>query len=66
MRRFLVLGLTSLIALAGSGPALAQAGKPRFGTFGVDLTSMDKTVKPGDAAVVTRKSPARTAARPAG
>jgi putative endopeptidase len=30
-------------------PALAQdAGKPMFGAWGVDLTGMDKSVKPGD------------------
>src|SRR5689334_14251023 len=28
-------------------PALA-ADKPKFGTFGVDLSSIDKSVKPGD------------------
>jgi predicted metalloendopeptidase len=29
-------------------PAPAAPAKPVFGTFGVDLASMDKTVKPGD------------------
>ena len=41
---FLALGL-SLLAV----PVLAQdIPSPRFGTWGVDLSSMDKTVKPGD------------------
>jgi putative endopeptidase len=36
-------GLATL-ALAATPPA----GKPEFGTWGVDLTGMDKSVKPGD------------------
>ena len=49
MRSIFILGLTSLLVLPAVAPsAMAQANKPRFGTFGVDLTSMDKTVKPGD------------------
>ena len=37
----------SLALLFCAGSALAADG-PQFGTFGVDLTSMDQTVKPGD------------------
>ena len=29
-------------------PALAADTKPKFGSFGVDLSSMDKSVKPGE------------------
>ena len=37
--------LATLLAV----PAFAQpAGHPAFGTWGVDLTAMDKSVKPGD------------------
>ncbi|HEY8948170.1 MAG TPA: M13-type metalloendopeptidase [Rhizomicrobium sp.] len=38
------LALTSLLATADAQPA----GKPTYGTWGVDLTGMDKSVKPGD------------------
>ena len=35
--------------LAVAAPALTQsAGGPRYGAFGVDLTTIDKSVKPGD------------------
>ena len=37
-----------LAALACAAPAAAQSSKPAFGTWGVDLTSMDRSVKPGD------------------
>ncbi|MEP6829171.1 MAG: M13 family metallopeptidase [Rhizomicrobium sp.] len=43
MRLLPVLLVTSLLA----APALA-ADKPKLGSFGVDLTSIDKSVKPGD------------------
>src|SRR6185312_1694512 len=43
MRLLPALLVTSLLVL----PALA-ADKPKLGTFGVDLTSIDKAVKPGD------------------
>ena len=43
MRLLPALLVTSLLVL----PALA-ADKPKLGTFGVDLTSIDKSVKPGD------------------
>lgn len=40
--------LFSISALM-AGAALAQpVGKPHYGTWGVDATSMDKTIKPGD------------------
>ncbi|MBX3593210.1 M13 family metallopeptidase [Sphingomonas sp.] len=35
-------------ALSLTGPALSQAAGPRYGKFGIDLTSEDKSVKPGD------------------
>ena len=35
-------------ALAIAIPTIAQVAKPRYGTFGIDLTSEDKAVKPGD------------------
>jgi endothelin-converting enzyme/putative endopeptidase len=41
----------AIIALAGaalSHPAKPAAPKARYGTFGVDLTSQDKDIKPGD------------------
>jgi putative endopeptidase len=42
--------LTAGVALlAVAGPAFAQSAKaPRYGTFGVDLSSQDPAVKPGD------------------
>ncbi len=43
MRLLSALLATSLLAM----PALA-ADKPKLGDFGVDLSSMDKTIKPGD------------------
>ena len=56
MRLIPVTGLlvaTLLIACARQGEQPDQAkaaepAKPAFGTFGVDLTAMDKSVKPGD------------------
>jgi len=38
------LALTSLLATAHAQPA----GKPTYGAWGVDLSGMDKSVKPGD------------------
>jgi len=46
----LTIGVAA-IALAGaalSHPAAITASKARYGAFGVDLTSQDKAVKPGD------------------
>ncbi len=46
LKRFAVV-----LLLASSTAALAQstdASKPKYGTWGVDYTSMDKSVKPGD------------------
>jgi endothelin-converting enzyme/putative endopeptidase len=37
----------SILALAAAGSALG-AGAPRFGTWGYDTASMDRSVKPGD------------------
>src|SRR6201996_5020072 len=45
MRPMLTILALSLLSL----PVLAQdIPSPRFGTWGVDLSSMDKSVKPGD------------------
>jgi len=39
----------ALCALSSSAVSAAQtAARPQFGTWGVDLTSMDRSVKPGD------------------
>ena len=42
--------LAGLLLLGMSGLALAQTGapKPKYGPWGVDYTTMDKSVKPGD------------------
>ena len=40
--------LTSAAALLVAAPALAQAGKPKYGSFGVDVTAEKAGVKPGD------------------
>ncbi|MGD0190391.1 MAG: M13 family metallopeptidase [Rhizomicrobium sp.] len=44
------LGLTMLACTAGIAVALAQtpANRPEFGSWGVDLSSIDTSVKPGD------------------
>jgi len=47
------MGKIALAALAAAtalalASASAQTAKPSFGTWGVDLSSMDKSVKPGD------------------
>jgi endothelin-converting enzyme/putative endopeptidase len=46
----LLLGTAApLLAEApAAGAATAKAGKARYGDFGLDLTAMDKSVKPGD------------------
>ncbi|HEX3653255.1 MAG TPA: M13 family metallopeptidase [Rhizomicrobium sp.] len=36
-----------LLAACTTG-ALAQSGKPAFGTWGIDLSAMDRSIKPGD------------------
>ncbi len=46
MRRSLLLG--SAVALLVAAPALAQGSKPKYGSFGVDLTAQQAGVKPGD------------------
>ena len=43
----LAIAAPSLAQTAAPAAAAAQTG-PRYGTFGVDLTAEDKTVKPGD------------------
>ncbi len=52
MRRSLVL-LAGALSLAGAAMAAGNgdappAGKPELGAWGVDLTAMDRSVKPGD------------------
>src|SRR5687767_13240514 len=39
---------TPLLAQAGTPASAAAAAKPRYGDFGIDLTAMDRSVKPGD------------------
>ena len=45
------IALAALVCVAATAFASASAqttAKPAFGTWGVDLTSMDRSVKPGD------------------
>jgi putative endopeptidase len=43
------LGIAGVLALAASSvPAATPTGKPQLGSFGVDLSSRDTAVKPGD------------------
>ena len=54
--RNLRLAFTATLLLGAAAPLLAQAGaapaaapaKPRYGDFGIDLSAMDRSVKPGD------------------
>jgi endothelin-converting enzyme/putative endopeptidase len=39
---------TPLLAQSGTPAAAAAAAKPRYGDFGIDLSAMDRSVKPGD------------------
>ncbi|WP_375398870.1 M13 family metallopeptidase [uncultured Sphingomonas sp.] len=49
MRLSFLLRTSAVAALVLAIPTLAQVAKaPRYGTFGIDLASEDKTVKPGD------------------
>jgi len=45
MKKLLLLAAASALAIT---PAVARDGKPTFSPWGVDLTAMDSTVKPGD------------------
>src|SRR5262245_29644097 len=50
-RRALLLSVTILVALAGgfmADTAQAKTGKAALGTWGIELTAMDKSVPPGD------------------
>jgi endothelin-converting enzyme/putative endopeptidase len=40
--------LAALVLATAAAPQPADTGKPQFGTFGVDLTAKDPSVKPGD------------------
>lgn len=46
--KVLVRSLLGVAALAIAIPTIAQVTKARYGAFGVDLTTQDQTVKPGD------------------
>ena len=50
MKFLLVLGATTLLVACGAEQAAAPPAspKPTFGSFGIDLTAMDTSVKPGD------------------
>jgi putative endopeptidase len=48
MNRMFGLAALQLIAVAASSATLAASAAPAFGSFGLDLTSIDKSVKPGD------------------
>ena len=47
MRRTLLLA-PALLGAAIPALVAAQTAKPRYGTWGIDLADMDRTVKPGD------------------
>jgi putative endopeptidase len=44
-KKFLLLAAASILSVT---PAVARNGQPTFAPWGVDLTAMDSTVKPGD------------------
>ncbi|HEX2763489.1 MAG TPA: M13 family metallopeptidase [Allosphingosinicella sp.] len=45
----LLAGVSALPAAAAQAPATATApAKPRYGDFGIDLSAIDRSVKPGD------------------
>jgi putative endopeptidase len=44
----LLAGASPVIAQSAAPSASAQPANPRYGTWGVDLAAMDKSVKPGD------------------
>ena len=44
-KKFLFLAAASILAVT---PAMARNGQPTFAPWGVDLTAMDSSVKPGD------------------
>ncbi|MDB5712309.1 MAG: endothelin-converting protein [Sphingomonas bacterium] len=46
--KVLTRAMLGVAALAIAIPTVAQVTKARYGTFGIDLTAADKTVKPGD------------------
>ena len=54
MRMSLLVAASAFALLAGCSPepakpaAVVETPKAAIGTFGIDLTAMDKAVKPGD------------------
>jgi putative endopeptidase len=46
--RFRALSYAALLLAVPTTLAAQPAGKPRYGTWGVDLNDMDKSVRPGD------------------
>jgi endothelin-converting enzyme/putative endopeptidase len=50
MKLLVLAGVAGLAISAGASPSFAQdsAAKPRYGSFGLELQLMDRTVKPGD------------------
>jgi putative endopeptidase len=45
MKNMLLLAAVSALVMT---PAIARDGKPTYSPWGIDLTAMDSTVKPGD------------------
>src|ERR1700712_1028029 len=48
MRLLPALLVTSLLVMPALAADTNSSHRPKLGTFGVDLTSIDKSVKPGD------------------
>src|SRR4051812_26231993 len=46
--KVLTRAMLGVAALAIAIPTIAGTTKARYGAFGIDLTTQDKTVKPGD------------------
>ncbi|MBN8815632.1 MAG: M13 family metallopeptidase [Sphingomonas sp.] len=48
MKKVMVRAMLGVAAAAIAIPTIAQVTKARYGAFGIDLTTQDKAVKPGD------------------